>query len=129
MPTADQSDSEKEAKPLFWISSSLKDLRRFPKAVRSTFGQALYDAPTGGKHPLAKPLKGFGGSGVLEIVEDDCGNAYRGVYTVKFAGIVYVLHAFQKKSKAGIKTSTEDLERIRNRLKEAERHYDEWNQK
>jgi phage-related protein len=91
-------------KPVFWVASSKKDLRKFPRGVRRTVGQALFDAQTGGKHPDAKPLKGFKGAGVLEVVEDDDGNTYRAVYTVKFAGVVYVLHAFQKKSKSGIKT-------------------------
>lgn len=113
-------------KPVFWIASSKKDVREFPKAVRQTVGQALFDAQTGGKHPSAKPLKGFKGSGVLEVVEDDDGNTYRAVYTIKFAGIVYVLHAFQKKSKSGIKTPTEEIERVKARLKEAEKDYAEW---
>ena len=108
------------------MASSLRDLRKFPKAVRTTFGQALYDAQTGGKHPDAKPLKGFGGAGVLEIVEDYDGDTYRAVYAVKFAGAVYVLHVFQKKSKAGIRTAAEDIEKIRSRLKEAEKHFVEW---
>jgi phage-related protein len=113
-------------KPVFWVASSKKDLRKFPKRVRQTVGQALFDAQTGGKHPDAKPLKGFKGAGVLEVVEDDDGNTYRAVYTVKFAGVVYVLHAFQKKSKRGIKTPPEEIEKVENRLKEAERDYAEW---
>ena len=88
-------------KPVFWVASSRKDLKRFPKGVRQTVGQALFDAQTGGKHPDAKPLKGFHGAGVLEVVEDDDGSTYRAIYTVKFTGIVYVLHAFRKKSKSG----------------------------
>src|SRR5881227_914022 len=84
-------------KPVFWVASSRKDLKKFPKGVRQTVGQALFDAQSGGKHPDAKPLKGFGGASVLEVVEDDDGNTYRAVYTVKFTGVVYVLHAFQKK--------------------------------
>lgn len=94
--------------------------------MRRVFGQALYDAQTGGKHPDAKPLKGFGGAGVLEVIEDDDGNTFRVVYTVKFAGAVYVLHAFQKKSKSGIKTPAGDIARVRTRLKDAESHYAEW---
>ena len=92
-------DTEPQEKPVEWVGSSRRDLKRFPKAVRTVFGQALFDAQRGQKHPDAKPLKGFGGAGVLEVVEDDDGNTYRAVYTVRFAGIVYVLHAFQKKSK------------------------------
>lgn len=123
-------DTENEAKadpkPVEWMGSSLRDLRRFPKAIRTVFGQALFDAQTGHKHPGAKPLKGFGGAGVLEVVEDDNGNTYRAVYTVKFAGIVYVLHAFQKKSKSGIRTPAKEIEKVRSRLKDAEKHYAEW---
>jgi phage-related protein len=113
-------------KPIFWVASSKEDLRRFPREVRRTFGQALFDAQTGGKHPDAKPLKGFKGAGVLEVVEDDDGNTYRAVYTVKFAGVVYVLHAFQKKSKSGIKTPLEEIEKVKSRLKEAQNDYAQW---
>jgi len=112
-------------KPVAWIGSSRKDLQGFPKSVRATVGQALDDAQFGGKHPDAKPLKGFGGGGVLEVVEDDDGSTYRAVYTVRFAGIVYVLHCFQKKSKSGIKTPTQDIEKIKRRLSEAEADYAE----
>jgi phage-related protein len=101
-------------------------MRSFPKAVRRVFGQALYDAQTGGKHPDAKPLKGFGGAGVLEVVEDDDGSTFRAVYTVKFAGVVYVLHAFQKKSRSGVRTPPGDIEKVRARLKDAEDHHAEW---
>jgi phage-related protein len=90
------------------------------------FGQALYDAQTGGKHPDAKPMRGFGGAGVLEVVEDDDGSTFRAVYTIKFAGVVYVLHAFQKKSKSGIKTPAGDIQKVRSRLKDAEGHHAEW---
>jgi phage-related protein len=90
------------------------------------FGQALFDAQLGEKHPAAKPLRGFGGAGVLEIVEDEAGSTYRAIYTVRFAGVVYVLHAFQKKSKRGIKTPPQEIDKVRNRLKEAEKHYAEW---
>jgi phage-related protein len=113
-------------KPVFWVASSRRDLKEFPKSVRRTFGQALYDAQTGDKHPAAKPLKGFGGAGVQELIETDRGGTYRAVYTVKFAGAVYVLHAFQKKSKKGIKTPTWEVATLRVRLKEAEKHHAEW---
>lgn len=128
MVTSDDSKDEGRdpPKPVVWIGSSLKDLRRFPKGVRVTFGQALFDAQTGHKHPGAKPLKGFGGAGVLEVVEDDNGSTYRAVYAVRFAGIVYVLHAFQKKSKSGIATPTAEIEKVRSRLKDAEWHYAKW---
>jgi phage-related protein len=83
-------------KPLFWVASSKDDLRAFPADVRQVMGFALYQAQAGGKHVAAKPLKGFGGAGVLEIVADERGSTYRGVYTVKFAGAVYVLDAFHR---------------------------------
>jgi phage-related protein len=76
-----------------------------------------------GGHPAAKALKGFGGRGVLEVVDDFDGDTYRAVYTVKFAGVVYVLHAFQKKSKRGIATPQRDIDLIKARLKRAEEHY------
>ncbi len=122
MATNDDTEQRRE-KPVYWIASSKKDLKRFPKGVRLTFGQALFDAQTGRKHPDAKPLKGFHGAGVLEVVEDDDGNTYRAVYTVRFAGAVYVLHAFQKKSKSGRKTPAEEIEKVKARLKEAEKHH------
>ena len=88
-------------------------------------GQAIDDAEHGGEHPSAKALKGFGGRGVLEIVDDFDGDTYRAVYTVKFGGVIYVLHAFQKKSKKGIATPQRDIDLIRARLKRAEQHYKE----
>ena len=91
-------------------------------------GFALFQAQTGGKHIDAKPLKGFGGAGILEIVEAHAGSAFRAVYTVRFTGALYVLHAFQKKSKSGIKTAQSDLEQIRRRLKAAEVHYAKWHE-
>lgn len=119
-------ETDADEKPVEWMGSSRRDLKRFPKGVRTVFGQALFDAQAGHKHPGAKPLKGFGSAGVLEVVEDDNGNTYRAVYTVRFAGIVYVLHAFQKKSKRGIKTSAEEIDKVRSRLKDAEKHYAKW---
>lgn len=112
----------KQLKPL-WMGSSLKDLKEFPKAVREVFGYALYLAECGEKHRAAKPLIGFGGSGVLEVVEDHQSGTYRAVYTVKFKGFVYVLHCFQKKSKQGIATPKQDIELIKARLKIAEEDY------
>jgi phage-related protein len=105
------------------VGSSLSDLRAFPREVRRDLGQALFEAQTGGKHPAAKPLSGFGGAGVLEIVADYDGNAYRGVYTVKFGSVIYVLHAFQKKSKRGIKMPKRDRDLIESRLQAAANHY------
>ncbi len=105
------------------MGSSRRDLLGFPDEVRREIGYALYFAQAGGKHPAAKPLKGFHGGGVLEIVEDQSGNAYRAVYTVRFATAVYVLHAFQKKSKKGIATPHHEIELIKDRLKLAEADY------
>src|SRR5207253_2971265 len=102
-------------RPLFWVGSSKKDLKGFPQAVRRMMGFALFQAQAGGKHVDAKPLKGFGGAGVLEVVEDHEGSTFRAVYTVKFVGAVYVLHAFQKKSKNGVTTPKTDLDLIRKR--------------
>ena len=91
-------------KPVRWIGSSRDDLCRFPAEARRNIGYALHFAQMGDKHSSAKPLQGFGGAGVLEIVEDHDGDTYRAVYTVRFAEVVYVLHTFQKKSKRGVKT-------------------------
>ncbi len=107
-------------KPAFWIGSSYKDFRAFPASVQNVMGYALYQAQIGERHHRAKPLKGFGGAGVLEIVADNLGDTFRAVYAVKFAAAIYVLHAFQKKSKSGIKTPTEELILIERRLKAAE---------
>lgn len=109
-------------KPLEWIASSKKNLLAMPEEVRDTFGYALHLAQMGDKHDLAKPLKGFGGAGVLEVVERDAGGTYRAVYTVRFENAVYVLHCFQKKSRRGIATPKPDMDLISERLKLAERH-------
>ena len=106
-------------KPLEWIGSSHKDLMALPSDVRRFFGYALSLAQAGDQHDAAKVLKGFGGAGVLEVVEDDAGGTYRAVYTVKFEEAVFVLHCFQKKSKRGIATPKEDMDIIRTRLKVA----------
>ena len=112
-------------KPVVWIGSSLNDLREFPEDVHDIMGYALYLAQTGGKHQSAKPLKGFGGAKVLEITDDCDGDTYRAVYTVKFGDTVYVLQAFQKKSKKGIATPQQDIKLIEERLKRAQEHYEE----
>jgi phage-related protein len=112
--------AENDLKPLRWIGSSRKDLLRFPDEVQRMVGYALYLAQIGGKHQDAKPLAGFGGAGVLEVMEEFDGDAYRAVYTVRFAGAVYVLHAFQKKSRRGIATPAHEMDVIRARLKQAE---------
>jgi len=110
-----------QSKPLEWIGSSKKDLIALPDEVMDVFGYALYLAQTGRKHDQAKPLQGFGSAGVLEVVEDLRGNAYRAVYTVRFEKRVFVLHVFQKKSKTGIATPKPDIDLIRERLKVAAR--------
>ena len=101
-------------------------MREFPDEVRQAMGFALWQAQQGGKHRDAKVPEGFGGAGVLEVVEDHDGDTYRAAYTVKFAGAVYVLHAFQKKSKKGVKTPKAELDLVRKRLKTAEEHHAEW---
>ena len=113
-------------KPVEWIASSLDDLKDFPEEVQQVIGYALYQAQCGDKHPDAKPLKGFKGSGVLEVVENFDGDTYRSVYTVRFEGAVYVLHIFQKKSKQGIATPKQDIELIEARLKRAKQHYEQY---
>jgi len=119
-------DGGTHRKPLFWVGASRKDLREFPEEVKDVMGYALDVAQLGGKHPDAKALVGFGARGVLEVVDDFAGDTYRAVYTVRFAGAVYVLHAFQKKSKRGIKTPQKELNLIRERLKRAEQEYASW---
>jgi phage-related protein len=109
-----------DEKQLFWVGSSKKDLMRLPVGVRKFFGHALNFAQNGEQHDAAKVLKGFGGSGVLEVVEDDADGTYRAVYTVRFKEAVFVLHCFQKKSKSGISTPQKEMEIIRKRLKVTE---------
>lgn len=106
--------------PLEWIASSHKDLMALPVGVRRLFGYALSLAQSGDRHDYAKVLKGFGGGGVLEVLEDAASGTYRAIYTVKFEEAVFVLHCFQKKSKRGIATPKEDMDIIRARLKVAE---------
>jgi phage-related protein len=115
-----------QPKPVRWIGSSKQDLRAFPEDVRLRIGGALWEAQIGGKAPWAKPLHGFGGAGVLEIVADDDGDTYRAVYTVRFHYAVYVLHAFQKKSKTGIATPRHEIALIEQRLKRARQDHDQW---
>ena len=116
--------AEHEAlKPLDFIGSSREDLQEFPDEVKQDIGYALFEAQKGQKSESAKPLKGFGGAGVLEIIERFDGDTYRAVYTVKFREVVYVLDCFQKKSKSGIKTPQQDIELIQRRLKAAEEDY------
>jgi phage-related protein len=114
--------STQPIKPLEWVASSKKDLLSMPPDVIDVFGYALHLAQHGGKHPQAKPLKGFGSAGVLEVVEDDDGNTYRAVYTVRFGNAIYVLHCFQKKSHKGIATPKQELDLIHTRLKQAQQY-------
>ena len=118
--------SEDQPKPVRWIASSKEDLSEFPKEVRGRVGVALWQAQIGRKAPYAKPLKNYGDAGVLEIVDDFDGDTFRAVYTVRFAKAVYVLHAFQKKSKHGIATPKAELGLIDRRLKRAREDYEQW---
>jgi phage-related protein len=108
-------------KPIVWVGSSRRDLRSFPRKVRRAVGYALYAAQEGVTDPSAKPLKGFSGSSVVEIIADHAGDTRRAVYTVRFSEAVYVLHAFQKKSRRGVATPKREIDLIRQRLAEAER--------
>lgn len=110
-------------KPLDWIGSSKRDFLAFPSAVKDEMGNALGLAQFGGTHPSAKPWKGQG-SGVFELVERYRGNAYRAVYTVRFEEVVYVLHAFQKKSPSGVRTARGDVDIIERRLKAAQQDHE-----
>ena len=101
-------------KPVKWVGSAKRDLDTMPEDVKDVFGHAI------------KALSGFGSAGVLEVVEDHQGDTYRAVYTVKFAGWVYVLHCFQKKSKSGIQTPKKDLDLIHTRLKAAKQDFEAW---
>jgi phage-related protein len=116
-------DKPPEIKSIVWIGSSRRDVKSFPAEVKDVMGYALYQAQIGLKAPSAKPLRGFGGAGILEIVEDHQTDTYRAVYTVKFAELVYVLHAFQKKSKKGIATPKPEIDLIKRRLRVAEEDY------
>jgi phage-related protein len=112
-------------RPLIWVGSTRRDLRGFPRQVRRDFGKALHAAQQGESDPGAKPLKGFGGRSVLEIIADHDGDTWRAVYTVRFQEAIYVLHAFQKKSKRGIATPKKEIDLIHRRLAEAERLHGE----
>ncbi|HML52995.1 MAG TPA: type II toxin-antitoxin system RelE/ParE family toxin [Solidesulfovibrio magneticus] len=109
-------------KPIHWVGSAKKDFLEFPIPVQREMGYALGLAQIGGKHPRVKPWKGLG-TGVFEMLSDDDGNTFRTVYAVRFASAVYVLHAFQKKSKTGIKTPQEDADLIASRLQSARDHH------
>ncbi len=110
-------------KPLECVGSSKRDLKDLPVEVKSVFTYALFLAEQGAKHPDAKPMRGYGGAGVLEVVDDFDGDTYRAIYTLKFPGVVYLLHVFQKKSKRGNATPKFEIDVINKRLKTAEDHY------
>ena len=118
-----------DLRPVAWIASSRKDLKSFPDEVQFAMGFGLFEAQRGRKHKDAKPLTGFGGAGVLEIISNFDGDTFRAVYTVRFQEVVYVLHCFQKKSKSGIATPKQDLDLIKSRLRVAESEYEEWKKK
>jgi phage-related protein len=118
--------SNVKPKPVRWVGSSKEDLSGFPEAVRRRVGGALWEAQVGRKARYAKPLKGFGDASVLEIVDDFDGDTFRAIYTVRFTKAVYVLHAFQKKSKHGIATPKTELDLIDKRLKRAREDYKQW---
>lgn len=113
-------------KPVRWIGSSKRDLSGFPDSVRRHMGLALWEAQTGGKAAGVKPLRGFGGAGVLEIASDFDGDTFRAVYTVRFVEAVYVLHVFQKKSKRGIATPKAEMELISRRLGQLRKDHERW---
>jgi phage-related protein len=110
-------------KPLEWVGSAKADLIRFPETVRKEMGHALHLAQAGETPRQAKPLRGFGGAGIPELVENFDGNTYRAVYTVKFAKAVFALHAFQKKSKSGVATQKSDLDLVKRRPRAAAEQY------
>jgi len=113
---------QRSERPLLWVASSKRDYKEFPARVQDGFGFGLFLAQTGQHPPSAKPLSGFG-SGTLELIENYGGGTYRAVYTVRFREAVYVLHAFKKKSKRGIKTPQADIDLIKRRLKVAEQDH------
>ncbi len=111
---------EPRPKGLVWVGPTRKEMRALPEAVRRAFGLALYAVQCGETPPAAKPLRGFSGAGVLELVEDHRGGTFRAVYTVRFRERIYVLHVFQKKSTQGIATPQKEIALIRQRLRIAE---------
>jgi phage-related protein len=115
-----------QPKPVRWVGSSKDDLSAFPLDVKRRVGGALYEAQTGGKATYAKVMKGYKGAKVLEIVDDFNTDTFRAVYTVSYPEFVFVLHAFEKKSKSGIATPKADLKKIETRLKRAREEYEQW---
>ena len=121
-----ESEPERQPKPVRWVGRSKHDLSAFPEDVKRRVGRALWDAQIGLKAPFAKPLKGFGSASILEIVDNFDGDTYRAVFTVEFAKVVYVLHAFQKKSRKGVATPKFEIALIKTRLARAKEDYDQW---
>ena len=120
---------EDDIKPILWVGSSKRDLMDMPPVVRSDFGYGLHQAQIGEFPDSAKPLTGFGGASVIELVHDHKGDTFRAVYTVQFPGVIAVLHSFQKKSKRGAETPKQDKELIHSRLKLAVELYKDWKNK
>ena len=116
-------NEERILKRIDFIGSSREGLKKFPEEVKLNIGYALYEAQRGQKPAAAKPLKGFSGAGVLEIVENFSSGTYRTVYTVRFQKVIYILHCFQKKSKHGVKTPQQDINLIKQRLRVAKEDY------
>ncbi len=110
-------------KPLFWVGSSKRDLDKLPDDIKSSFGHALYLAQHGERYLRSKIMKGFGGAGIIEIIERGASGTFRAIYTIKMAKAVFVLHVFQKKSKSGIATPKKEIDLIKRRLKDAQKMY------
>ena len=117
---------EKTLKPILWVGSSKRDLIAMPANVITDFGYGLYQVQRGEYPDIGKTLSGFGGANVVELIQKDRAGSFRVVYTVKFSGAIVVLHAFQKKSKSGIKTPKQDKELICKGLQLAEDLYNDW---
>jgi len=113
-----------EFREIIWIGSSRADAHEFPEKVRKEIGTALTAAQFGRHHPSVKVLGGFKGASVREVVVDDPAGTFRVVFTVKYREAIYGLHSFQKKSKSGIKTPKEDVQRINARLAAAEEDHE-----
>lgn len=116
-------------KPVLWIKAAKNALMDMPENVITDIGYSLYQAQLGEHPDIAKPLQGFGGANVLELVANHDSDTYRVVYTVRFADAIIVIHAFQKKSKQGVKTPKQEIDLIHERLKRAEDLYREWKAK
>lgn len=121
--------SKKRTRPVTWMGSSHEDWQTFPGDVQDVMGYALYLAQCGEKANNAKPLTGFKGASVLEITDNYDSDTYRAVYTVKFQDAIYVLHAFQKKSKKGIATPKSHIQLIEQRLNKAREYHDKHQKK